>query len=80
MNVNVADPIPILPIWFAKTYNFSCKGVSSAYFCNLDLLIPSLEFIPTARTIMYPVPSMTFDPEIKNGLLFTFAFQSYFLI
>jgi hypothetical protein len=74
--VSVADPIPSLPIWLAKTSSFSWSGVSSSYFWSFDLLIPSRLFLPMASTIMNPVPSMTFEPEIKKGLLFTPALKS----
>lgn len=79
-NVNVADPIPIFPIWSAKIANFYCNGVSSSYFCNFDLLIPYLLFLPIANTIINPVPYITLDPEIKNGLLFTLGLKSYLWI
>jgi hypothetical protein len=75
-NVRVADPIPILPIWSAKPASFSWRGVSSSYFWSFDLLIPYLLFLPMARTIMYPVPSMTFEPETRKGLLLTPTLKS----
>ncbi len=75
-NVRVADPIPILPIWSANIASFYCKGVSSSYFWSFDLLIPSRLFFPIASTIINPVPYMTFEPDIKKGLLFTLGLKS----
>lgn len=78
--VKVADPIPILPIWSAKTANFSCKGVSSSSFWSFDLFIPYLLFLPMARTIINPVPSITLEPDTKKGLLLTPTLKSYLWI
>lgn len=67
MNVAVAEYIPIVPIWSASTDNFYWRGVLSSADWILILSFPKYEFLPIHVTTIFPVPSMTFEEEIRNG-------------
>lgn len=43
-------------------------------------MIPYLLFLPIAKTIINPVPSVTLEPDIKKGLLLTLYLKSYLWI
>ncbi len=74
INVAPADTIPTCPICYAKTVNFCWSGVYYSSDCKTSLSFPYWELTPVASTSMAPVPSKTFDPEIRKE----FAFLSVF--
>lgn len=69
--VPIAQYIPKLPISSAKTANFYYNGVSSDGTSNIIFSFPHWVFFPTAKTIIVPVPSIIFEPEIKKQFKFS---------
>mmetsp|Transcript_41382 Transcript_41382/g.129583 ORF Transcript_41382/g.129583 Transcript_41382/m.129583 type:complete len:282 (-) Transcript_41382:557-1402(-) len=60
---------PYMPIVFAMTSSFSCSGVSADSTARLALMRPQRELRPTAMAIARALPSVTWQPESRNGSL-----------
>ncbi|GMF63626.1 unnamed protein product [[Candida] boidinii] len=67
MNNKIAEAKPKYAIPSAKADNLDCKGVSSSSWPKDIIILPCIEFGPTAVTIALPLPDNNFEPEISIG-------------
>ena len=65
INKTIAAKNPYFEIPSAKLSNLSCIGVVSGLCCKLAIVLPWIEFGPTAVTKASPNPAKTLAPEIK---------------
>lgn len=70
IKVAPAETIPTWPICSAKTVNFCWSGVYYYSDWRTSFSFPYWEWTPVAKTIIAPVPSKIFDPEIRKELPF----------
>lgn len=66
--VSKAATVPIFPISSATPSNFYYKGVGGYSSISFSFNLPIYVSEPTVQIKIFPDPSITFEPEIINGV------------